>query len=312
MNFIDYYKVLGVDKNSDVKDLKKAYRKLARKYHPDVNPGDAEAERKFKQINEANEVLSDPEKRKKYDKYGENWEHADAYEKAGGRQRHSRSPGGGPFHGQTSDGWQEFTYSGDAEDFSDFFQDFFGGGRSGGGDPFGGRYRRSMKGQDFTASLQLPLTEILEDKKHVINVNGNKIRITVPAGIEDGQTIRIKGQGGPGQEGGQKGDLYITFQITNNTRFQRQESNLVEKVKLDVYQAVLGSEITIQTLDGKIKMKIPAGTQPDETIRLKGKGLPVYKQEGKSGDLLLKVQVELPKKLSDKEKELFTELSKLG
>ena len=312
MNYIDYYKVLGVDKNADPKDIKKAYRKLARKYHPDVNPGDAEAEKKFKQINEANAVLSDPQKRKKYDKYGENWEHADAFEKAGGQQQYSRPQGGSTFRGQTSDGWQEFTYSGDAGDFSDFFQDFFGGGgRTTGGDPFGGRFQRSMKGQDFTASLQLPLSEILEDKKHVINVNGNKIRITVPAGIEDGQTIRIKGQGGLGQEGGQNGDLYITFQITNNTRFQRQGSHLIENVKLNVYQAVLGSEVTIETLRGKIKMKIPAGTQPGETIRLKGKGLPVYKQAGQSGDLMLHVQVEIPKNLSEKEKEIFSELSKL-
>lgn len=311
MDFIDYYKVLGVDRSADTKAIKKAYRKMARQYHPDVNPGDQEAEQKFKQINEAHAVLSDPEKRKKYDKYGEHWEHADAYEKAGGQRPYTGQQGGQDPFGRTGGSqWQEFTYSGDAGDFSDFFRDMFGGGRAG-GDPYGGGYRRTMKGQDFNASLELPLTETLEDKKHVINVNGRKIRISVPAGIEDGQTIRIKGQGGPGYEGGQKGDLFITFRILNNTRFQRQGSHLTENVELDLYQAVLGDQITIDTLDGKIKMKIPAGTQPGETIRLRGKGLPVYKKKDEKGDLLLNVRIAIPKNLSDREKELFTELSKL-
>lgn len=311
MAFIDYYKILEVDKNADEKAIKKAYRKLARKHHPDVNPGDQDAEKKFKQINEANAVLSDPEKRKKYDKYGENWEHAEAFEKAGGQQQYQQQRQGG-FGSRGGGQYEQFTYSGDAGDFSDFFRDMFGGsgGRSG-GDPFRGQYRRSMKGQDFNAEIQLPLTEILEEKKHVINVNGNKIRITVPSGIEDGQTIRIKGQGGSGIEGGQKGDLYLTFHINNDTKFQRQGSNLIENVQLDIYQAILGADVTIKTLHGKIKMKIPAGTQPGETIRLKEKGLPVYKKKGNHGDLLLKVQVAIPKDLTDEEKELFTTLSKL-
>ncbi|MBY5957654.1 DnaJ domain-containing protein [Membranicola marinus] len=309
MAYIDYYKVLGIDKNADDKTIKKAYRKLARKFHPDVNPGDQEAEKKFKQINEANAVLSDPKKRKQYDKYGENWEHAEAFEKAGGQQHYQQQRRGG-FGGGSGGQYEQFTYSGDAGDFSDFFRDMFGGGGTG-GDPFGGRYRRSMKGQDFNASIQLPLSGTLKEEKHVINVNGNKIRITVPPGIEDGQTIRIKGQGGPGLEGGQKGDLYLTFQIINDTQFTRQGSNLIEDVHLDLYQAVLGAEIMIQTLHGKIKMKIPAGTQPGETIRLKGKGLPVYKQKGKHGDLLLNVQVSIPRDLTKKETELFTSLSKM-
>ena len=260
MAYIDYYKVLGLDKDADSKAIKKAYRKLARKYHPDVNPGDQEAEKKFKQINEANEVLSDAEKRKKYDKYGENWEHADAFERAGGQQQSRQRGRGQRFGGERGGQYEQFTYSGDAGDFSDFFRDMFGGGRAyqTEGDPFSRGYSRSMKGQDYNAEIQLPMTEVLEEKKHVINVNGNKIRITVPAGIEDGQTIRIKGQGGPGAGGGQKGDLYLTFHITNNTRFERQGSNLVENVNLDLYQAVLGAEVTIQTLNGKIKMKIPS------------------------------------------------------
>lgn len=309
MKFIDYYKVLGVDKNADEKTIKKAYRKLARQYHPDVNPGDKEAEQKFKQINEAHAVLSDPEKRKKYDKYGENWEHADAFEKAGGGRQYRTQDWAS--QGQPGGGWQEFTYSGDAGDFSDFFREFFGGGARAGRDPFGSSFRQSMKGQDFNANLRIPLTETLQDKQHILNVNGNKIRITIPAGIEDGQTIRIKGQGGPGYDGGPRGDLYITFEIPNDTRFERNGAHLTDHVTLDLYQAVLGTELIIDTLDSKVKVKIPPGTQPGEKIRLKGKGLPMYKKSGKFGDLLLNIQVTIPKNLSPKESELFNQLAKM-
>lgn len=305
MAFIDYYEVLGVPRNADEKEIRKAYRKLARKYHPDVNPGDTDAEQKFKQINEANAVLSDPEKRKKYDQYGENWEHADAYEKAKSQQR-QRSQGG---FGDPGGQWQQFTYSGDAGDFSDFFNEMFGRAGAGGGDPFGAF--RSMKGQDFNAQVELRLTDTLETQKQILNVNGNKIRITIPAGIEDGQTIRIKGQGGPGIQGGQKGDLYITFHIINNTAFRREGSHLMQDLPIDLYTAVLGGDIMIDTLQGKLKIKIPAGTQPGEIIRLKGKGMPVYKKDNQYGDLLLTIKVELPRNLTPKQKQLFEELAKI-
>lgn len=305
MAFIDYYEVLGVPRNADEKEIRKAYRKLARKYHPDVNPGDTDAEQKFKQINEANAVLSDPEKRKKYDQYGENWEHADAYEKAKSQQQ-QRSQGG---FGDPGGQWQQFTYSGDAGDFSDFFNEMFGRAGAGGGDPFGAF--RSMKGQDFNAQVELRLTDTLETQKQILNVNGNKIRITIPAGIEDGQTIRIKGQGGPGIQGGQKGDLYITFHIINNTAFRREGSHLMQDLPIDLYTAVLGGDIMIDTLQGKLKIKIPAGTQPGEIIRLKGKGMPVYKKDNQYGDLLLTIKVELPRNLTPKQKQLFEELAKI-
>lgn len=309
MAFIDYYQVLGVSRDADEKSIKKAYRKLARKYHPDVNPGDKEAEQKFKQINEAQEVLTDPEKRKKYDQYGEHWEHSDAYDQARARQQSDRFRKTGGGYREDGNPWEEFTYSGTAEDFSDFFRNMFGGGASAGRDPFED-YHRSMKGQDLNAELELKLTDTLETKKHVIDVGGKKIRITVPAGIEDGQTLRIKGHGGPAPYGGPKGDLYITFHIRNNSRFTRDGAHLREELPVDLYTAVLGGSVRAETLGGKINIKIPAGTQPGEVIRLKGKGLPVYKDHKKHGDLFLTVKVELPQDLKPREKELFEELAK--
>jgi len=253
-------------------------------------------------------VLSDPDKRKKYDQYGEHWEHADAYEQAGAQyQQQRQQPGGGGF-GDPGGQWQQFTYSGDPSDFSDFFNEMFGGGGRQSGDPFG--QFRSMKGQDFNARVELKLTDILESHKQVLNVNGNKIRITIPAGIEDGQTIRIRGQGGPGIQGGQKGDLYITFHIVNNTSFRREGSQLHQDLPIDLYTAVLGGEVMIDTLQGKLKIKIPAGTQPGEVIRLRGKGMPVYKKTGQYGDLLLNTKVELPRNLTPKQEQLFEELAK--
>ncbi|WP_194778022.1 DnaJ C-terminal domain-containing protein [Pararhodonellum marinum] len=300
MDFIDYYRVLEIENSAKPEDIKKAYRKLARKYHPDLNPNDKEAELKFKQINEANEVLSDPEKRKKYDQYGKDWKHAEAFEKAG-RSSGTRPSGGG-----------QRAYSGrfSEEDFSDFFSSMFGGGSH---RDFGGQRGSEVryKGHDFKAELQLPLSAIYTTQKHTLTIEGKNIRINVPAGIEDGQTIKIKGYGGEGINGGPKGDLFITFVIQNDTRFQREGSDLHVQEKLDLYTAVLGGEIQVETFDGKVRLKVQAGTQNDTKVRLKGKGFPVYKKEGQFGDLYVTYKVTIPQQLSDKEKELFTELAKL-
>ena len=299
MEYIDYYKVLGVNKNASEADIKKAYKKLARKYHPDLNPNDQTAEEKFKQINEANEVLSNPENRKKYDQYGKDWKHAEEFEKQKAQQRQYRQ--------------QQQQYSGGFEgfgggDYSDFFESMFGGGFSRGGRS---RSQVQFKGQDFNAELQKTLREVSITHKQTLNVNGKDIRITVPAGVKDGQKIKLKGFGAPGINGGPNGDLYITFSIHNNTEFQRDGSTLYKTVQIDLYTAVLGGKITVDTFNGKVKLKVKAGTQSGEQVKLKGKGFPVYKKNNQFGDLILTYEIKIPASLSSKEKELFTQLKEL-
>lgn len=304
MDYIDYYKILGVGKEATESEIKKAYRKLARKHHPDINPNDKDAEKKFKEINEANQVLSDPENRKKYDKYGKDWKHAEEFEKAG-QQRQSRRTSQQGASGGFSGG--DFGGSGD---FSDFFESMFGsGGSSFGGGSWGGG--RNYKGQDYNAELTLDLRDVYQTQKRTITVNGKNIRLTIPAGVSDGQVIRIAGYGGEGTNGGPKGDLYITFSLSNSTPFKRDGDNLYSTVDLDLYKAVLGGEITVDTFDGKAKLKVVPGTQAGTKVKLKGKGFPVYKKEGSFGDLYITYQLNLPTNLTEKEKELFTELANL-
>lgn len=297
MKFIDYYKILGVTKNASADDIKKAYRKLARKYHPDLHPNDNEAKNKFQEINEANEVLSDPEKRKKFDQYGKDWKHADEFEKAkqqGGQRQYT--------------GGQQYSGNFNESDFSDFFESMFGGaGRSSGGS---GRTPK-FKGEDYHSTLQLNLTDILTTQKQTISLGNKKIRLTIPAGVDDGQTIKIKGHGGNGMNGGPKGDLYITFNIKNNTTFKRLGDKLYKTVNLDLYTALLGGELLVDTLNGKVKLKVKPETQNGTKVKLKGKGMPIYKKEGQFGDLYITYNITTPTKLTDKEKKLFTELSKL-
>lgn len=307
MDFVDYYKTLGVAKNASQDDIKKAYRKLARKFHPDVNPNDKEAHKKFQQINEAHEVLSDAEKRKKYDQYGENWKHADQYEQA--RQQQQQAGGGfGGFGGGGfgNFGGGEYTYSGGEEGgFSDFFESLFGGGR-------GRRSQAKYRGQDYNAELQLTLSDAYTTHKQTLTINGKNVRITIPAGVENGQQIKLKGYGSPGANGGPNGDLFITFVITNNTAFKREGNDLYKTEDVDLYTALLGGEKTIDTMSGKIKLKVNPETQNGTKIRLKGKGFPVYKKEGQFGDLYITWEVKLPTHLTQKQKDLFTELSKLS
>lgn len=308
MAFIDYYKILGVNKNATDKDIKNAYRKLARKHHPDLNPNDAEANKRFQQLNEANEVLSDPEKRKKYDQYGENWQHAEAYEQAKQQQaRQQQSYSGGA-------GGHDFDFEGFGQggggDFSEFFQSMFGGAGGGAGSARGRGRQGGFRGQDYNAELHLSLKDVTESNKQTLTVNGKNIRITIPAGVENGQTIKITGHGGPGANGGPAGDLYITFQVANDPQFKREGSNLYHTVKLDLYTAVLGGEITADTLTGKVKLKVKPETQNGTKVKLKGKGMPVYKKDGEFGDLYLTYEIELPTNLTDKQKQLFEELAK--
>ena len=296
MEYIDYYKTLGVTKRASQSDIKKAYRKLARKYHPDVNPNDSEAERKFKQINEANEVLSNVVNRKKYDEYGKDWQHADEIEKSRKAQQQHRG-----YQTQYSEGFGQ-------QDFSDFFESMFGGKSS--ADFTGGRQVK-FRGQDFNAELKLKLNDVYNTHKRTLTINGKNIRITISAGIENGQTIKIKGHGGPGRNAGPKGDLYITFSIENNSGFKRDGDNLYKTVELDLYTAVLGGEITVKTFVGKAKLKVKPETQNGTKVKLKSKGFPVYKKEGQFGDLFITYKVKTPTNLTTREKELYKELASL-
>jgi curved DNA-binding protein len=302
MSFIDYYAILGVAKSATPEEIKKAYRKLARKLHPDLNPNDAEAEQQFKAVNEAYEVLSNVEHRAKYDKYGAQWKNSDAFEQAQqqqqsrGQQQH-RQYSGEPF--------------GDGNDFSDFFESMFGQQAQEG---FSSRSRSAgkFKGQDIQASLHLNLTEVLKGHQQTFEVNGKKIRITVPAGTYDGLQIKLKGHGGDGFNGGPKGDLYITFHILNNTAFQTQDQHLKTELTIDLYTAVLGGSATIETLYGAVKLKIKPLTQNGTVVRIKGKGLPIYKQPELMGDLLIEYQVTLPKQLNPEQITLFEQLQKMA
>lgn len=294
---IDYYKTLGISKDATQDDIKKAYRKLARKYHPDMNPNDKTAEQKFKEINEANEVLSNPENRTKYDKYGEHWQYGEQYEQAQQQKQNT-----------SFEGFNNSNFSG--QDYSDFFKDMFGGDTSGFGRGYG-RASGKFKGQDIYAEISLHLREVATSQQRTFNVNGNNIRITVPAGAYEGLQIKLKGYGYEGYNGGPHGDLYITFHIEPDATFQRTDNDLHTTVHIDLYTAMLGGEVQIDTLSGKVKLKVVPETQNGTTVRLKGKGLPAYKQENVFGDLFITYQVDLPKNLTSKQKELFEQLKNL-
>jgi curved DNA-binding protein len=292
MEFIDYYKILGVDKNASTDDIKKVYRKLARKFHPDLNPSDKDAHKKFQQINEANEVLSDPEKRKKYDQYGKDWQHAEQFEQQRNSKRSTQNTGGQFFSGESD------------EDFSSFFESMFGSSE---------RSRQTkFRGQDYNAELKLSLPDIMVTHQQTLTVNGKNIRITIPAGVENGQVIKLKGYGAPGVNSGPAGDLYITFAIASHPVFKRSGKDLFTTKSIDLYTALLGGETILDTLSGKIKLKVKPETQNGTRIRLKGKGVPLYKKENETGDLYVTYEIKLPTNLTVKQKELFEQLSKLN
>ena len=290
MEFIDYYKTLGVSKTASAEDIKKAYRKLARKYHPDLNPNNPEAENRFKEINEANEVLSNLENRKKYDKYGKDWQHGEAFNQAQNkRDTQQRSSATGDFN---------------ERDFSDYFESMFGSAGN-------SRSNSRFKGQDYTTTVKLHLRDVYQAHQQELSVNGKKIRLTIPAGIENEQVVKVKGKGGSGVNGGPAGDLFIQFEIENNTAFQRDHDNLYQTIPIDLYKAVLGGDVTVETFDGKVKLKLVPETQNDTKIKLRGKGFPVYKKEGKFGDLIITYHIEIPTKITDSERALFTQLQAL-
>jgi curved DNA-binding protein len=302
MEYKDYYKILEVDKSASKEDIKKKYKKLARKYHPDVNPGNKEAEEKFKAINEAHEVLSDEEKRKKYDTLGADWKRYEQAGDAGGFDWEQYAQAGGR-------GRQRHYTNADFNqgDFSDFFSSVFGD--MGGGGRSSQRRTMAFKGQDYAAELTLTTEEAYQGVQKTITVTGKNLRITIKPGVEDGQTIRLKGNGAPGANGGENGDLYITLRIAPDPRYTRQGSDLYVDTPVPVYLAALGGEALVHYPGGQVKIKIKPGTQNGTLLRLKGKGFPVYNQAHQQGDLFVKVNLQLPENLTDQEKDLFRQLA---
>ncbi|WP_017732768.1 DnaJ C-terminal domain-containing protein [Nafulsella turpanensis] len=314
MDYKDYYKILGVSKTASADEIKKAYRKLAVKYHPDKNKGDKAAEDKFKEVSEAYNVLSNPEKRKQYDQMGANW---NQYRQAGGdpagfdwsqysRQYGGASQSGYGFDGNFGDFFDEAGTAGGS--FSSFFQNMFGGG-------FGatGRAGRSgrFKGQDYQASLEISLEEAYRGATRQFTVNGQQLRIKLKPGIEDGQSLKLKGKGAPAPQGGSAGDLYLTIHVLPHPQWTREGNDIRATVEVDLYTAVLGGKITVPTLSKPVQLTLPPYTQNDKVLRLKGKGMPVYGKEDLFGDMYVQVKVVLPQRLSAEEKELFRQLKTL-
>ena len=307
MNYKDYYKILGVSKKATQAEIKKAYRKLAVKYHPDKNPDNTEAENKFKEANEAYEVLGDAEKRKKYDQMGANWKQYEQYASAQGGQG------------------RQYQHAGNFEDafggggFSDFFNMFFGGGgASPFGDSFGGgssrrstRAQRTVKGSDYETQMNISLYEAYHGTSRTLSVEGKKIRIKIKPGSYSGQKLKVTGKGGASRTGGAAGDLYIKLNVADQPPFTRKDDDLITEVNVDITAAALGQKVTVPTMQGNVSTSLPKGIQSGKKLRLKGKGMPVYGKEGSFGDLLVEVKVETPANLTEKEEKLLLELQKL-
>ncbi len=304
MEYKDYYKILGVNKKASQADIKKAYRKLAMKYHPDRNEGDAAAEAKFKEVSEAYEVLGNPENRQKYDQLGANWKH---YEKNGAYANQGFGHGQyGGFYRTTGEGINiDDMFAGSG--FSDFFKTFFGAAFAG-GEGQGQRKSRQVKGQDYSTRIDLTLMEAYHGTERMLNIDGSTIRVRIDKGVKDGQQLRVRGKGGAGHRGGQHGDLYIRIGILPDPRFKRKDNDLFTTVVIDLYTAVLGGKAMVDTLKGKVNITIPPGTQHGKTFRLRNMGMPDYKHSTVNGDLFVKVAIRIPQKLKPEERALFERL----
>ncbi|MGI4021356.1 MAG: DnaJ C-terminal domain-containing protein [Janthinobacterium lividum] len=301
MEYKDYYKILGVSKTASQDEIKKAYRKLAVKYHPDKNPNDKVAENKFKEANEANEVLSKADKRKQYDELGENWQ---SYQQAGG---YANQGGGRPGSSRRGGGFSTEDFYDGGGQFSDFFENIFGGG----GSPGGRSSRRAASGEDLTAEMHITLEEAFHGASRQVNIGDSKVNMKLKAGVGEGQVLRLKGKGEAGRGGGDNGDLLITMHILAHQKFERKENDLYFDQPIDLYTAVLGGKIPVQGISKTVNMTIAAGTDSNKTFRLKGLGMPVYKDPETFGDAYVRVVIQTPKNLSDQEKELFEQLAKL-
>jgi len=310
MEYKDYYKTLGVDKKATQKDIRKAYRRLAREYHPDVNPGDKSSEARFKEINEAHEVLGDPEKRQKYDALGASWQQ---WQRTGRDPRGfdwsqwsaGGQPGGRRVHVEYGDLGDLFGGSGG---FSDFFRGIFGG--MGGPGSYAQR-PRSRRGRDFEQPIEITLEEAHNGTKRLLQMDGGRLEVKIPAGVDTGSRVRISGKGAPGLGGGRGGDLYLRISVLPHKTFERKADDLYCEVPVDLYTAVLGGEVTVPTLKGQALLKIPPETPSGKRFRLKGLGMPSLKNRKVKGDLYAEVRIVLPRELDKEEKELFTRLASL-
>jgi len=304
MTYKDYYKVLGVPNTATQDEIKKAFRSLALKYHPDKAKGDRAAEEKFKDINEANEVLSDPEKRKKYDQFGHDWKH---YQEAGGQpggfdwSRYA-SGQGGRTRGMSSEEFAQMFGEGGVGDIFELLFGQRGASRR-------GRRSAAIPGEDFTAETTISLEEAYRGSTRLIKLDGQTIRVTLKPGIADAQELRIPGKGAPGLHGGPNGDLYLTVKIASDPEFERRGNDLHSDLHVDLYTAVLGGKTQVKTFKGAVKVTITRGTQTGTVLRLKGLGMPVYGKKDEYGNLIVTVVVEIPRNLSDAELDLFRKLA---
>lgn len=298
MDYKDYYKILGIDKKATPDEVKKAFRGLAVKYHPDKNQGNKEAEEKFKQANEANEVLSNPEKRKKYDELGENWQNGGAQN----GQYQGNTYGGGAGSQQQYGGFDE----GNEADFSQFFEQFFGG--RGGATGQSGGQPRARKGGDYETEMEISLEEAYAGTSRIIQLENEKLRVTTKPGSYTDQLLKIKNKGAPGSTANLRGDLFVRIRVKNDANFLRKGDDLHKTENVDLITAVLGGEIIVSTLTGQVKIPIAEGTQNGKIIRLKGKGMPVYNKEGIFGDFYITIKVQIPEKLTEKQREIFEQL----
>ena len=328
MDYKDYYKIMGVDKKATAKDIKAAYRKLARQHHPDVNPGNKQAEVKFKEINEAYEVLRDEEKRKKYDELGTHWKEYEQWQKSGGAasgqpfdwNRYgfagggARRGGGAQYQTMTEEDMQNLF--GDSGPFSGFYYSFFGDEPGMGARGRSRTAGRSRRGQDFEQPIEISLEEAYNGTTRTFQMedgsgNARRIEAKIPAGVQEGSKVRLAGQGGPGMGGGPAGDLYLVISIAPHYLFERKGDDLHSKLSVPLTTAILGGEVTVPNLNGKVVLKIPAETQNGRVFRLKGKGMPRLNDPQHHGDLFAEISVVLPDKLTDKERKLFEEFAKL-
>ncbi len=317
MEYKDYYELLGVPRDAGEDDIRKAYRRLARKYHPDVNPDDKDAANRFKDINEAYQVLSDKEKRQKYDQLGSSYEQWQQTGGAPGGFDWSQWYGGQPA-GQPGGGRRVYTTDDfGAEDmggfgFSDFFESLFG---SPGGTTTGTRRRTftqaPRKGQDVEHEVPISLAEAFHGGKRLIDIDGRRLEATIPPGVKTGSRVRLRGQGGPGMGGGPAGDLFLRIRVLDNPQFERQEDDLRVDVPVPLYTSVLGGKVKVPSLNGDLNLTVPAETQNGRAFRLRGQGMPKLRDPKERGDLYVRAQVRLPEGLSDEEKDLFRRLEEL-